>query len=212
MTTLCFVTFSPLSDIAPELTAVIPKSRFASLAKLPIKKQKQSLLAEALVRLMLSELTDTPPEALQIVRTYGEKPRLTGFSLDFSLSHTDGAVAAICSDTPVGADIEVMREPRLKAAKRYFTQNELDFAEAAPDIHFWDLWTRKEALGKARGTGLSRALSDEDTLLPPLSGKLCTDHFRNYAVSVYSEGLPCISYITEESLYKHHNEEGLICH
>jgi phosphopantetheinyl transferase len=75
-----------------------------------------------------------------------------------SLSHTDGLVAvAACRDAPVGVDVE--RSPlliddthrRLALADRERARFE---SSARQPFVFWQAWMRKEAVGKALGTGL----------------------------------------------------------
>lgn len=118
-----------------------------------------SSLCEAILRFFMGA-------DIIINRPEGKKPYCDDF--EFNFSHTAGAVAVIISDTPVGVDIEKIRQPRLKAAKRLFTENELCVAEDK----FWQIWTAKEAIAKASGRGLGSYLSDIDTLSPAISAQL----------------------------------------
>ena len=66
--------------------------------------------------------------------------------VQFSLSHTEGAVLAAVSAGPVGVDVERLRpvSPRLR--------REFDGTRAA----FFQNWVRLEALGKLSGSGVWR--------------------------------------------------------
>jgi 4'-phosphopantetheinyl transferase len=71
-----------------------------------------------------------------------------------------GVVAvAVSGIGPVGVDVEVVRDlPVLALARRWLTATETAWLEARPEPQraaaFLLLWTQKEAVGKALGTGL----------------------------------------------------------
>lgn len=81
---------------------------------------------------------------------------------DFNLSHTSGLAAAILGRGRVGIDVqeelETLATDRLAA--RFFSPAEQERVCGAPRELFFELWTKKEALGKLLGVGL-----------PPLLGK-----------------------------------------
>ncbi|MBK7965570.1 MAG: 4'-phosphopantetheinyl transferase superfamily protein [Bacteroidetes bacterium] len=62
-----------------------------------------------------------------------------------------------------GIDIETIRPsaPFLEIAKLHFHSNEQQFISS--DLDFFTLWTRKEAILKAMGTGLQSRIDDIDT-------------------------------------------------
>jgi 4'-phosphopantetheinyl transferase len=98
------------------------------------------------------------------------KPALAGSAIAFNVSHSgDLAVIAISGEGPVGVDVEQVRpvEGMEAIAARFFSLEERDaLAALAPDERthaFYQAWTRKEAMLKATGHGLSRAL-DHDTV------------------------------------------------
>ena len=72
-----------------------------------------------------------------------------------SISHTDDLVVAIVSNLPIGIDVERVRRIPHHRIDRVFTEREIAriTAASAPDPAFFFLWTRKEALLKALGTG-----------------------------------------------------------
>ncbi|MCF0184439.1 MAG: 4'-phosphopantetheinyl transferase superfamily protein [Bacteroidaceae bacterium] len=79
----------------------------------------------------------------------------------FSMSHCRGAVAVAVSDRPVGIDIESVRE-RLDASLVRYTMNDDEVREIEGAEHretaFMRLWTRKEALVKMTGEGISDSM------------------------------------------------------
>lgn len=100
-----------------------------------------------------------------IIRDEHGRPQLAAHPVQqFSLSHSgDWAVCAL-ADAPVGIDVERVRSVRADAlARRYFTPQEAALLAAMPEaereIAFFRLWTAKESVLKAQGTGLSGGLT-----------------------------------------------------
>ena len=135
--------------------------------------------AHDLLRRSLSRHGSTPPEAWTFAADAMGKPFLTGLrrddsdssqppsSLSFNLSHTRGLVAcAVTWETEVGVDVErVDRQIEIDGlARRYFSDMEVAALGRRRDataraVHFFELWTLKEAFLKAIGTGLSQPLA-----------------------------------------------------
>lgn len=74
----------------------------------------------------------------------------------FSISHTDGYVAVAISDSPVGVDIEPIRELSAKSfAKRIMTESELSEYSSLPHAertaYLIKTWSAKEAIFKSLG-------------------------------------------------------------
>jgi 4'-phosphopantetheinyl transferase len=90
------------------------------------------------------------------------KPEVAG--LHFNLSHSEGrALLATCSSHPVGVDLEALRELEvLQLARGQFDPAELAALTALDPadrrLGFFRVWTRKEALLKATGLGISTTL------------------------------------------------------
>ena len=142
---------SPLPEAV--LTAV-PPGRIALLARRPAEKRDQSIAAEALLRAMLSDELGRSPGSFVIERPRGKKPCCAG--VEFSLSHTDGAVCAALGTSPCGADIEKLRPAKMHAARACFSDGELRYMSDDPDTAFWELWTRREAAFKCGCDGETR--------------------------------------------------------
>lgn len=121
-------------------------------------------------RVLASRLGITP--ATVVIRTTAEgRPALvTTDALDFNTSHADGlAVIALSHGRRVGVDVERMRhiEDAQALAEAHLTDRELDAFRALPSGSrsraILAVWTRKEAVVKATGHGLSVPLDGFDT-------------------------------------------------
>ncbi|MFJ8860105.1 4'-phosphopantetheinyl transferase family protein [Streptomyces sp. NPDC102451] len=104
------------------------------------------------------------PRALRVRHDGMRRPLLDGLGpgARISISHGRGlAAVAVTGLGPVGVDIEAVRPlPALRLARRWFVPEEAAWLRTLPERHrpaayFW-LWTHKEAMGKALGTGLAR--------------------------------------------------------
>ncbi|MFI1018839.1 4'-phosphopantetheinyl transferase family protein [Streptomyces sp. NPDC020965] len=104
------------------------------------------------------------PERLRIRHEDGGRPVLSGLGAGthLSLSHGRGVAAlAVTGLGPVGVDVEIERPvPAQRLADRWFTEDEADWLRSRGERQriaaFLWLWTHKEAMGKAYGTGLAR--------------------------------------------------------
>ena len=97
--------------------------------------------------------------------------------IEFSLSHSGGALAVAVSYAPVGVDIEpICGSNRGGVAERFLCRDELrDYLTAAPserEERFLRIWTAKEAIFKSRG---------EETF--------CPSEVDSSAETVYTEAL-----------------------
>ena len=122
--------------------------------------------ARAGLRTLLGRHLDLDPRHLGFATNEFGKPRLAGDGqVHFNLSHCEErAVLAISDTTEVGIDLERERPiEHVDLAKRYFHPNEVTAITASPDEAeqrraFFLVWTLKEAVVKALGTGLSTPL------------------------------------------------------
>ncbi|WNF28020.1 4'-phosphopantetheinyl transferase superfamily protein [Streptomyces sp. C11-1] len=104
------------------------------------------------------------PGSLRLGHEVNGRPHLFGLGggAYVSLSHGRGVAAlALTGLGPLGVDVEVERPVRAqRMADRWFTEVEAAWVRGRPErervaAFFW-LWTHKEAMGKAYGTGLGR--------------------------------------------------------
>jgi 4'-phosphopantetheinyl transferase len=130
------------------------------------------------MRKVLSGYCRTSPDQLQFAAEKFGKPVLkderSSFSVHFNLSHSRNlAVLAVSRDNPVGVDIEYRRtiSDMECVARRFFSKHEYDQWKRLSRQHqneaFYRCWTRKEAIIKNSGMGLSARLDTFDVSLNP---------------------------------------------
>ncbi|MBM4068047.1 MAG: 4'-phosphopantetheinyl transferase superfamily protein [Planctomycetes bacterium] len=131
--------------------------------------RRQWTIARGFLRAVLGRYLGIPAEEIRFRYHHLGKPALADeqnpCNWQFNLSHSaDGALLAIGRDTPLGVDLEQLRpmENMLALARRYFAAEEArqleQVAPAQQILAFFNCWTRKEAILKACGKGLSLPL------------------------------------------------------
>lgn len=153
----------------------------------------------SVLRWLISAYLSCPPESLRFNVTQFGKPVLQGPDVErlaFSVSHTDGmTLFAFAWDCHVGVDVEHRIDGLDMAGIGHgifsvIEKRTLDAARPDDDARWLSVWTRKEALLKALGTGLSGEpaayTTEDDPLLSgghwcaslngtPFSGWTCVD-------------------------------------
>lgn len=141
------------------------------------------VLAHAALRLFLARCLDVQPAAVRYESGLHGKPRLApGLpALEFNLSHSAGlGLLAVARDRPVGVDVEHLRDvpEALNIADTHFSAAEREVLVSLPPAErraaFFRCWTRKEAVIKALGEGLGRALGSFEVDLAPGSTSALT--------------------------------------
>ena len=108
--------------------------------------------------LMLKDLMDEGMKELMDEWSYNEhgKPtfHLSPFTshLNFNISHCKAGIAVAVDGQPIGIDIEAIRHAEPDLIER--TMNGQEQQQIRSDRDFTRLWTRKEAVVKAQGTGI----------------------------------------------------------
>lgn len=96
--------------------------------------------------------------------TSSQRPYINS-RLDFNISHSlHCVICAISCDCKVGVDVERIGSVRIEDFENQWTKKEWDYLIHSKDQlkEFYDYWTRKEAIVKADGNGLSIALNTFD--------------------------------------------------
>lgn len=161
---------SPVSpQLAPRLVDLLDGLERDRLARFRRTADRaRYLAAHALTRIVLGEVLDVPAAAVEIDRTcrcgdqHG-KPVVRGPGRlapvpGFSLTHAADLVGvAVWPGGPVGLDVEHIRvmSDLVGMARHVGSPAELGRADPVTPEAFFATWTRKEALLKAVGTGLS---------------------------------------------------------
>lgn len=127
--------------------------------------------SRATLRQILAEFYQTTPEKIELVYNAHGRPELApkhSPKLHFSLSHSgDFLVIVICETCPIGVDVEVVRPVGNAAAiaKRVFSLGEqahfIQLPETERERFFFQTWTKKEAVLKARGLSLASLINSE---------------------------------------------------
>jgi 4'-phosphopantetheinyl transferase len=146
------------------------RERIAKFRTEPLRERGQH--TRGLLRQLLARYLGTRPAELAFTYNAHGKPAVAGM-LHFNTSHSGDYVAfAFTHAGEVGIDIEQWRpemERREAIAGRYFAAGERAALASVPEPErvraFFDLWTRKEAFVKARGTGLFSGLDQFEVSL-----------------------------------------------
>ena len=127
--------------------------------------------------LLLSHMLQTHfhiTDGLQDIHwTRGKKPFLASFPhIDFNYSHTRKAIlCGVSSDGNIGIDLEHCHKAPFEIMTSAFHPNEINYVKSFPSLErehaFFEIWTRKEAYTKEKGTGLICDLTSINTLSAP---------------------------------------------
>ncbi len=129
------------------------------------KRQQEYAISRWLRRKFLSLKTNLPSEQINFKKNVCGKPHIEDQTCYFNISHShDWVVLAMCESNEIGVDIQKQEHKKsiLEIAKQYFSIHEYVMLKDATDkqrtINFYKLWTAKEAVLKALGTGISTGL------------------------------------------------------
>jgi len=135
------------------------------------------IISRGSLRYILSGYLKCPPAAVSFKLTGNNKPeieRQPATELHFNLSDSVDRVLIAVATTPVGIDVELINP---KFSYHAILNNNFSLHEAAYiDLNdslkrFFLLWTRKEAILKATGIGLT----DQLKLIPSLDGQYAVE-------------------------------------
>lgn len=133
--------------------------------------RRRFVYTRALLRMLIGRYAQLPPVTVPIhVGQYGKPMLPPELAKHINVTHAgDWALLAV-GPSAVGVDLENSATGLVFAdiASLSFSPTEQQFLNEAPDQHafFFQLWTRKEALIKATGRGISDTLAD----IPALDG------------------------------------------
>lgn len=94
-------------------------------------------------------------------KSVSEKGKSDGdLNLHISVSHSGSLFVCLIGESPLGIDIQLERRINAeKICRRYFTPEEIRYADDNGSAGFFELWTRKEAYSKYTGKGLQEIMS-----------------------------------------------------
>jgi 4'-phosphopantetheinyl transferase len=128
------------------------------------------VVARGRMREILGSATGRAPATLRFSYAKHGKPSLGGSAPRFNLSHSQAIAAlALTKAHEIGVDVEHVRPLKEDIAGRFFSKRENALLRALPQSEqlggFFRCWTRKEAIVKAIGEGLSHPLDSFDVSL-----------------------------------------------
>ena len=132
------------------------------------RHRRRFIVARARLRQLLAAALGVRPEAVELDCGKNGKPRLARDRWRFSVSRCDDvALIALSESAELGVDIEAIRPIRDAdaIAAQFFSPRERA-------LGFLYCWTRKEALAKGLGDGLSIPLEQLDVVRPPPGWRL----------------------------------------
>ncbi|HUS96027.1 MAG TPA: 4'-phosphopantetheinyl transferase superfamily protein [Hyphomicrobiaceae bacterium] len=163
------------SDELTGLLALLSVEERDRAQRLVHEQHKTRFIAgRARLRQIIGNYLNVSPNEISFDYGRHGKPAIVGAPLSFNLSHAgETALAAFTRDTSLelGIDVEEIRPIERDLPKRYFSANEYaEIAVLTGDAWlaaFFNGWTRKEAVVKALGSGLSLGLAEFDVTLTP---------------------------------------------
>jgi len=153
-------------DLLAKLAALLCRDEQERAMRFVRRADRRSFTAaHGALRLLLAAALGRRPREMRLAANRAGKPLLADGSIEFNLSHGGEVVlVALASERPVGVDVERLRPmpDRDAIIRRFLHRGEAaDMAELSgveADLAFFRCWTRKEAVTKALGLGMSLPL------------------------------------------------------
>jgi 4'-phosphopantetheinyl transferase len=126
--------------------------------------RKQFIVARYLVRNILAKIGLLPVAAIDFQYNEFNKPFVGG--IEFNISHSGDYVVIAISSQPIGIDVEVINYDfdYTSLIPTIFSEEETEYINQSKTIGFYTLWTRKEAILKATGEGLTDDIEEDNCL------------------------------------------------
>ncbi|WP_416808775.1 4'-phosphopantetheinyl transferase family protein [Bacillus thuringiensis] len=143
------------------LTKFLDEIEYKKYKKCVPKRQIEYLVGRILIKIVLAQLLNKTAQEIKIeIGTYGKPYVETKEKVNFNLSHSQSVVtAAFSMDGVIGIDVEYLNSEYLEVMPEVFSKGELTWVNSMDNKQlkleeFYKIWTRKEALSKAKGKGL----------------------------------------------------------
>lgn len=123
------------------------------------------LIRKCLKKYVREKDIDLPDTDVSITYAENGKPYFPDLQIHFSVSHSGDYWACAFETEPIGFDIEDLNTKKNKLrlqdriAKRYFTKQEYEYINQNRGDSFFEIWVRKEAYVKYKGSGIKEGLS-----------------------------------------------------
>jgi 4'-phosphopantetheinyl transferase len=167
------------AETSTSLWQLLSRDERARAEKYHFARDRQNyVVARATLRRLLGKRLRIAPELVEFTETEYGKPRIAAVhgavDAEFNVSHSGSlALFAFASGRAIGVDVELIREipDADDLAERFFSAAEVGSLNALPrekrSLAFLTCWTRKEAVIKALGMGLSCPLDAFDVTIDP---------------------------------------------
>lgn len=163
------------------LAEILSADELARAEKFHFERDQRSfIIARGVLRMILGGYLDKNPHQLRFEYTSLGKPvlaeKIGNATISFNLSHSDDvALYGVTLNRNIGIDVERIKDnvDVIQIANRFFSFGEINALERCNVENqaelFFKYWTRKEALVKAMGKGVSFPLEQCDVSL--INGK-----------------------------------------
>jgi 4'-phosphopantetheinyl transferase len=160
-----FIHFAPVTSAAEDDLDCLSVDERDTVERFHSSEDKTKFIKRrSFYRHILGYYCDIPPANIEFIRNKFGKPTLSteqnAAGISFSCSSSkDVAVIALMNGGEIGVDIEKLIDnfSISKVSPQLFTENEISKIRESENGRqlFFELWTKKEALAKARGTGIA---------------------------------------------------------
>lgn len=122
--------------------------------------KKRTVAGEMLARKMINSKKHIDEEKIIFKTGANGKPYTKSVDICFNISHSDELVLCAVSETPIGVDIEKIRDINSSVIKYSCNEKELGYvyedgiSKEESLKRFFEVWTYKEACFKFKGTGI----------------------------------------------------------
>lgn len=148
-----FYSFIP-SDIKIDLDRIFPKTRRTEIENATdavVKSQKY--YAWKLLESAINKIFGVSIDSFSFYKNENGKWKCSAF--EFSISHSENAVAVAISPNPIGVDLQKITLPtNLKVIERTFNESEIEkffsLSDEEKPFYFSTVWAKKESVFKMR--------------------------------------------------------------
>lgn len=169
------VVLDPSADECARLHALLSPDEAKRAARFfQARHRRRFAVCRGMLRVLLGRYLDCDPRQVAFHSGHKGKPILKPAALHFNVSHSDElALIAFTRSQELGVDVEKLRPMKdlVQLAGRYFSVHEQEaFRALRADQQiegFFNCWTRKEAVVKATGEGISSPLDAFTVTLAP---------------------------------------------
>lgn len=144
---------------------------------LNIKKRKQSIIGELLLKKLIEENYNINYNILEFKTNKNGKQFITNFNIHHNISHSNDYVITAISENKIGVDIEKIRKTNIRTIYQFATLNERNYILSNNENiekRLFEIYTLKEAYFKMKGTNLNSIKNIEFTI--DKSNILCSDN------------------------------------